>query len=339
MKQAFYDECGHNPDNLSDIGARLNIVASELYSICCNTDFVKRQSFVQTAQGEYLDYHAQLRDMTRKEASRARGVLTFGLFDAINEDVVIKAGTICASKNEHYIQFATDEDAVIPAGQLSVDVGATALENGRGYNAPASTVNVFVNAPARVEWVNNYHDFVGGSDVESDESLRKRIIDSFKHLPSGFSKEYMQEIIMSIDEILDCKIYDYDHEAGGSINIYVKTSNGEIDSSLRQRLDEKAMHLELINEHPVFALPRKKDVEITIISSDYCIGIEDLCWEYFSSLRIGEALDLLEFRVWLSKKSDYNIINVISRQASGQYVLCGSDEYLYLNGVGVSADD
>lgn len=336
MKQAFFDECGHNPDNLSDIGARLEAVASEIFSLCCNMDYVKRQSFVQTADGEYLDYHAQLRDMTRKTATKSRGVLTFGISEIIDEDIVIDKGTIVAVKDKPFIQFVTDYQVVLSAGQTSVDVNATALESGRDYNARLGTVSVLVKAPARIEWVTNNNDFVGGNDTESDASLRERIINSFKFLPSGYSKEYMQDMIMTIDEVLDCKIYDAGND---EIGVIVKTSTGMISTNLGQRLDEKTLPLRLINKSCVYSVPIKKDVDITVYSNKASDDVAVLCKEYFDKLCIGEALDLLSLRIWLSKQLDFDIYDVISPQAVGQYVLCGNTEYLSLGDVGVIDDE
>ena len=89
MKNAFYEKSGENVDLMSDLGARFQAVASELYSLSCYGDYILRQSFPQTASGTELDYHAALRDITRKSASKSSGELTFYVDEPIETELTV----------------------------------------------------------------------------------------------------------------------------------------------------------------------------------------------------------------------------------------------------------
>ena len=77
MKQSFFGLSGYIPDEASDLGIRMNVLAGEIYNAQTYLEWIKRQVFPQTAQGEYLDYHAQMRGLERKEAVKAVGEVEF----------------------------------------------------------------------------------------------------------------------------------------------------------------------------------------------------------------------------------------------------------------------
>lgn len=335
MKKAFYDESGHNVENVGDINARFHAVASEIYSLYCNLDYSRRQSFVQTAQGEYLDYHAQLRDMQRHNPSKAIGELTFGITEPINVGINIPKGTICSVKDKPYIQFKTDSNAVLKAGEVSVSVPATALEIGDGYNVPIGSVTVLVNAPSRIETVTNLSSFVGGYDGESDESLRKRIIDSFSYSPTGMSRKYTEDNVKNIDGVIDCRIFGIDPVDGSRPRVYVRSNTGKISFDLFGEIEQRLTLLRIINVGFDILIPEILSVDLIIESNADEQEIKTLCREYFDSLRIGESLDLTALRIWLSKRMDDEIVEISSAQSSGQYVICPNEKYISINSIGV----
>ena len=75
-----------------DLSLRLRAVAAELFSLEAQGEFLARQSFPQTATGEYLDRHALLRGLTRGSARKAKGTLRFYLAETAAEAREIPAG-------------------------------------------------------------------------------------------------------------------------------------------------------------------------------------------------------------------------------------------------------
>ena len=77
MRAIFAEEAGFVPNDGCDAMVRLYALASEVQSLLAQADWVLDQSFPQTAVGQYLDYHAETRALTRLPAAKAAGVLRF----------------------------------------------------------------------------------------------------------------------------------------------------------------------------------------------------------------------------------------------------------------------
>ena len=61
MRGTFAQRAGFVPSEGCDSAVRLYALAAELQSLLMQADWVLDQSFPQTAQGTYLDYHAETR--------------------------------------------------------------------------------------------------------------------------------------------------------------------------------------------------------------------------------------------------------------------------------------
>lgn len=232
MKQSFYDNCGENADALGDIGARFQAVASELYSIACNAEYNFKQSFPQTATGNYLDKHAQLRGIERKQGKKAMVVLTFKLVEPAANEIFIPFGTICALSDKPYIQFETVASGIINVGSTSCNINARATEIGSQYNVGAGKITVLVNAPTGINSVTNASASRGGSDAESDDRLRQRIINAYSVPASGLTTTSMASVIEELSEVIECRIYQNDL----TLNVYVRTADSSVSQDLKNKI-------------------------------------------------------------------------------------------------------
>ena len=181
MMAVFREKTGMSGEN-TDVSVRLYAAAAELESLYGYCDWAMRQSFPQTATGEYLDLHAALRGLERKTAKKAGGILRFSLAEARSDAVVVAAGTVCTDGMH---RFATLEEGVIPAGALFCDVAAEAESVGSSGNVGAGMVTQMSQAPVGVVDCTNPAAFTGGCDREEDAALRERILESFRRLPNG----------------------------------------------------------------------------------------------------------------------------------------------------------
>lgn len=78
----------------------------------------------------------------------------------------IAKGSVCLTAG--LLRFETKEDAVLPAGALSVDVAAQAAETGPGGNVPQGMVRVMSVAPLGIDGCTNPEPFTGGAGVALD---------------------------------------------------------------------------------------------------------------------------------------------------------------------------
>ena len=174
---AFAQRAGFTPEADCDLAVRLYAAAAELQALGIQGEWVLDQSFPQTAGGAYLDYHAQMRGITRTAATKAAGTLRFSVERAAAADLTIAAGTVCMTAEE--VRFQTTEAVVLKAGELTADAPAEALEPGRSGNAAAGTIRILTACPVGITGCTNPAPFTGGSDQEDDESLRSRILEPF----------------------------------------------------------------------------------------------------------------------------------------------------------------
>lgn len=177
-----------------DMSLRLRAVAAELFSLEAQADFVTRQSFPQTAEGTYLDCHAELRGLVRGSACKAAGQLRFYLDGTAASTLVVPSGTEC--RTAAGTAFVTTETGVITAGNSQCTVAAEAAIPGSGGNVPAEAVSFVILPPAGVAGVVNDAAFSGGSDGESDENLRSRILSSYRRLPNGANAAYYENKVL-----------------------------------------------------------------------------------------------------------------------------------------------
>ena len=132
MVDTFQRETGMALAGDGDMAVRLYAVAAQLYALYVQADWVGRQCFPQTAQGDYLDKHAQLRGLERRAATAAVGVLSFETDHPPEADLSIPEGTVCMTAAQ--VRFETTEAGVLKAGQTSAQVRARAVEPGAGGN-------------------------------------------------------------------------------------------------------------------------------------------------------------------------------------------------------------
>ena len=181
MRAIFAEEAGFVPNDGCDAMVRLYALASEVLSLLAQADWVLDQSFPQTAVGQYLDYHAETRALTRLPAAKAAGVLRFSAPSAAVTDYEIDAGSVAMTSGG--VRFETTEKATLAKGETYVDVPASAVEAGVSGNAIAGAIHLMSVYPVGITQCTNPEAFSGGSDEESDEKLRERVLASYKRLP------------------------------------------------------------------------------------------------------------------------------------------------------------
>ena len=234
MLAAFSEASGYVPHRSCDLSARLYAAAAQIESLYHQAKWVLDQSFPQTAQGIYLEQHAALRGLQRGASACASGSIRFGASDAVT-DLPIPKGTVCMT--ETGIRFATDVDAVLPVGSTYVDVPATALDAGTIGNVAAGSITIIAAMPAGIRACTNPEPFAGGSDSETDEQLRTRLMDSYRRLPNGANAAYYEQTALSYPGVAAAKAVGRPRGVG-SVDVYVAVASGIPEAELLGRIWE-----------------------------------------------------------------------------------------------------
>lgn len=295
MRDTFAQETGFIPSDGCDAMVRLYALSAQVQSLLAQADWVLDQSFPQTAQGEYLDYHAQTRGMTRSRATRAAGTLRFTAPRAVVADCVIEPGTVAMTAEG--VRFETTERAVIPEGERTVDVPAQAVEPGADGNVIEGKIRLMSVLPVGIAQCTNPQPFTGGSDTESDESLRARIMDSYKRLPNGANAAFYEQEAMSVPTVAAARAVGRARGIG-TVDVYVATHSGTPDGALLDKiaaiLDEKreiAVDVEVLAPAPVTV---NIAAELTAAEGygfqEVCDAVRETLGNYFTGERMGEDI-------------------------------------------------
>ena len=261
MLAVFGEASGYLPSSSCDLAARLYAAAAQIQGLYLQAQWLLDQSFPQTAAGEYLDRHAQLRGISRSIATCAAGELRFGLSTAIGGDLAVKSGTVCMTKDG--IRFATTDDAVLKAGDLYIDVPAMALEPGRQGNVAANTVTIMAAMPVGIKACTNPKAFSGGEDEESDEGLRQRLLDSYRRLPNGANAAYYEQVALSRTGVAAAVAVGRPRGVG-SVDLYIATDAGIPDEVLLSEVNEYLQEKREISVDLRVLAPTKKLLNIRV---------------------------------------------------------------------------
>ena len=235
MLDCFAQRTGMRPAEGCDLAARLYAVAAQVYSLYVQAEWLGRQVLPQTAEGEFLDRHAQLRGIARKEAAPAEGVIRFTAGETADTARVIPVGTVCMTAGR--VRFETTEEGAIPPGELTAEVPVLAAEAGSAGNVAAGSVVVMAVAPAGVASCTNPEPCTGGADREGDEGLRARVMDSFRRLPNGANAAFYQREALSFPQIVAASVIPRPRGIG-TVDVIAATRAGAPDGGLLAQLND-----------------------------------------------------------------------------------------------------
>lgn len=240
MLAQFCAETGLEGVDTAELGVRLYAVAAQVQALYLQGQWVREQCFPQTAQGEYLDMHAQLRGLTRHPAAQAEGLLRFSVEQASQLELTIEAGTVCMTAGQ--LRFETTQTVTLPAGSLYVEAPARALEAGAGGNVAAGAIRGMTVAPVGISSCTNPAAFTGGRDTETDEALRERVLETYHRMSNGANAAYYQKEALGFDQVAAAAVVGRSRGVG-TVDVVVSSPGGlpseELLSALQAHFEER----------------------------------------------------------------------------------------------------
>ena len=339
MQQKFQSLAGYSPDEASDIGIRLKVLAGEIYSVCAAVDWLKTQTFAQTATGAQLEMRAQERGLPRKPAAAASGTLTFGRGTALWFGVSIPKGTVCASSGVGAVRYVTTQDAVLPQGSLSADVPAMAEEAGTAGNTNSATVTVLVTPPASIETVTNPTAFTGGENAESDDSLRARLLAAYAAPANGTNAAWYRQAAMACDGIHSANVVPRANGVG-TVAVYLGGKGAAPSSAQVQAVSDMLNTAKEINVNVTVQAARTAAVDVActvkkvgaVTDAATVTVCRQAILDYFSGLEVGEAVTL---SAMTAKLFDTGLISDCSFSTAGK--TAGADQLAVIGVLTVTA--
>ena len=191
-----------------------------------------RQRFLRFARGVVLDYLGEYLSVTRMAPSPSYAEFRFTVSAPQPTNIIIPAGTRITADGQLY--FATDANAVLQAGETSVDVMATCQTTGSATNGLAvGTVKTLVDLIPYIQSVENITESVGGDDgepytTEGDNRFRNRIqLAPATRTTAGPKASYEYYALSADPDIIDVKV-DCPEETPTIVNIYTLMEGGNL---------------------------------------------------------------------------------------------------------------
>lgn len=299
MKEKYYELSGKEIPEGSDIDIRMKVLAGEIFDSEVNLDFIKRQMFASTATGSYIDKHAKDRGLKRNPAVKATGEVTFSVNTARDESILIPQGTIVGTSGDNCIRFVTDISATLYAGLLSRTVPCSAEIAGYEGNVSSGSVDVIITNVLGIDSVTNRSSFSGGSDAESDESLRNRVLNTYVSVSNGTNAAYYIKLAETVDGVKSANVIPR-ARGTGTVDVYLEGYNAEVSETVVndvQRIMDEQRELNVdVRVRAATALPISLGFVIMLKDgyelNDVADNIRAALYNYMNSLRIGD--DVLE---------------------------------------------
>lgn len=232
MKEKYTEVSGIRPEDSGDTEIKMKLLAGELYSLYCRIKGLENRIFPDTAVGEDLERHGAQRGIYRKTASTASGEIEFIIDQAAEFDIVIPRNTVCAIAADDTCQYVTTEEAVLTAGTASVTVPAEATIEGRDGNCAAEKITVMITPPVGISRVINPKPFTGGGNSESDEALRKRVLESWSCIPNGNNAATFTQIALTFEDVLKARTVPL-NRGEGTVDVIVVAKDGKFTPALQ----------------------------------------------------------------------------------------------------------
>lgn len=237
----------------SEPALRLKALASELELLGAEGSWIFRQSFPQTADGENLDLHAAQRGLVRFPAAHATGTVRFYSDPAAARTV--PAGTVVLTPAGD--RFVTTKAVRIPARTSFGDAPVRAEAAGSAGNLPAGSITTMALPPVGITWCENPEPFSGGSDAESDEHLRERLLAAYKLIKGSANAAFYEAEARAVEGVANVSVVPRAN-GRGTVTVYISSVEGvpsnELVAEVQARLSavcEVAVDITVLPASPI----------------------------------------------------------------------------------------
>ena len=127
------------------------------------------------------------------------------------------------------MRFETTEAVILSAGADYADAKVRAVEGGSSGNVNTGEVSVMVSLLQPVSKVTNLSKFTGGTDEESDEDFRSRIVAAQGFPATGTNAAYYEKLALSVTGV-GAAYVSPKRRGKGTVDIFI-LPNGAVEES------------------------------------------------------------------------------------------------------------
>lgn len=222
---------------------------------------VYESAYIDTATGNSLENVVALLGISRQEAQRATGIVTFSRSDSAPTEYTIPQGTVVQTAGADPVRFETREQTSISEGDSSTTVNIISVEGGLRGNVSAGSITTMASGIAGVESVTNNtptgdsdrtdtnnNPYVTGIATETDAELRERAKNVVTEGAVATREAIYSAIVNDIPEVQSASIFvnnttsDYRDQGGLPPVSFEAVVHGGDDTEIAQTIfDEMAL--------------------------------------------------------------------------------------------------
>lgn len=165
----------------NNIGPSAKVIGGMTAEVFGYADYIARQKFARTADGDGLNDHGAELGMARRAAAPASGA---AVFTALT-DTVVAAGAILSRSDG--ITYAVTVGGTVAAGDSAELAIVSELYTRSTIAFPGTSLQAISGVTGDCLIAVGTNGVTGGADVEDDESYRERILFRKRNVPQGGS--------------------------------------------------------------------------------------------------------------------------------------------------------
>ena len=297
----------------SDAQVLARVHAGALFSIYGYMQWIANQILPDTADEAMLERQANLRIGGRKQPTQATGSVqvtgTVGAF--------LPEGTVLQSANGY--QYTVIEAVTLEGATASASV--VSVEKGAAMNLDVGETLTFVSPVASIQDEATVEDpgITGGSDLESVEDLRDRVIRSYRIIPCGGDADDYVTWAREVEGITRAWCIP-NHMGAGTVGVFCVRDGDDPITPDEQELQDVKDHIDTVR--PVTAnvyvlAPTLKTINFTISVTPDSATVRTAVQSALSNLidsesDLGGTIYLSHIRAAVSSATDETDNTVIS---------------------------
>ncbi|MFV2030585.1 baseplate J/gp47 family protein [Neisseria sp. S1] len=257
--------------------------------------WIVRQIFPDTADSEYLERHANLRGLKRRNATTAAGYADI----SGTAGAEIAAGLLI--KRGDYL-YRTLSTAVVGHGGM-VQIPIAALDNGTVTHAKAAAAQ-FMAAPAGVQ-SECVITVEGGTDAESDAALLDRLLERIRRPAAGGNKYDFKNWALNVDGVTSAYVYPL-RRGEGTVDIVITSSGGMPSEDTIKKCQDYIDEVRPVTARNVLVMA-PISVEVDVTASVYIPGVADVqspveraLEEHFAKIEPGDDVVVSQIEAVIS---------------------------------------
>lgn len=315
---------------------------------------VLNRMFVAHADGTWLDLKAADYSKTRKAATKTQGYLTLSRTpnpETGNPAVTIPAGTVFKTPmdiNGEELRYYSTADAVLRRGAESTLVPIEAEKAGSSYNVPEAQISKCLVYLEGIEKITNEEGWITkeGSDTETDDALRSRVLGSWSELSTRPIAEKYKNVCEAVPGVLYVRVDDMHPRGQGTVDIVVTSTAGAASELLLSEVRAAAETIRgsyddlLVKSSETVTQDISLTITIPLLADED--NLEDkakaVIIDYFKISTARELNKLTHFDLMYALKSSLSIIKNVKITVPEDDVTLDNDKVLLLGSITITIE-